>query len=95
MAVASNGHRLNVESSLRATGLLRFFNHIVAAENVAQGKPAPDVFLEAARRMHVAPSDCVVLEDTDEGLAAARAASMPAVDIRQSLDSPAQAAAVL
>ena len=83
MAVASNGHRLNVESSLRATGLLGLFDHLVAAEDVAHGKPAPDVFLEAARRMHVAPTGCLVLEDTDEGLAAANAAGMRAVDIRQ------------
>lgn len=82
MAVASNGRRANVESSLRATGLLSLFSHLVAAEDVARGKPAPDVFLEAARRLGAAPATCVVLEDSDEGLEAAHAAGMRSVDVR-------------
>ncbi len=82
MAVASNGRRANVEASLRSTGLLELFDFLVAAEDVAHGKPAPDVFLEAARRMRVDPITCVVLEDSDEGLTAARAARMHAIDIR-------------
>ncbi len=82
MAVASNGRRANVEASLRSTGLFDLFDHLVAAEDVAHGKPAPDVFLEAARRMRVHPTTCVVLEDSEEGLTAARAAGMHAIDIR-------------
>lgn len=82
LAVASNGRRANVQASLRATGLLSLFNHIIAAEDVAAGKPAPDVFLEAARRMEVEPAACVVLEDSDEGLRAATAAGMRSVDVR-------------
>jgi beta-phosphoglucomutase-like phosphatase (HAD superfamily) len=82
MAVASNGRRTNVEASLAATGLRPLFDLIVAAEDVEQGKPAPDVFLEAARRMGVAAADCVVFEDSNEGLEAAHRAGMRAVDIR-------------
>ena len=82
MAVASNGRRANVEASLRATGLLPLFDQLVAAEDVARGKPAPDVFLEAARRMHVDPGECVVLEDSDEGLEAAHKAGMRSIDVR-------------
>ena len=82
MLVASNGRRANVEASLRVTGLLPLFDGVVSAEDVRHGKPAPDVFLEAARRMDVAPADCVVLEDSDEGLRAAAAAGMRSVDIR-------------
>ena len=82
MAVASNGRLANVEASLRITGLLPLFDHIVSADDVDYGKPEPDVFLEAARRMHVAPADCVVLEDSDEGLQAAKAAGMRAIDVR-------------
>ncbi len=82
MIVASNGRRANVEASLRSTGLLPLFTDIVSADDVAHGKPAPDVFLESARRMHVPPADCVVLEDSDEGLRAAAAAGMRSVDIR-------------
>ena len=52
------------------------------ADDVARGKPEPDVFLEAARRMGVPAAECVVLEDSDEGLRAAKAAGMRAVDVR-------------
>jgi beta-phosphoglucomutase-like phosphatase (HAD superfamily) len=83
MAVASNGRRANVESTLRATNLLPLFDFIVAAEDVHLGKPAPDVFIEAARRMHVESGRCTVFEDSDEGLEAARGAGMRAIDIRQ------------
>ncbi len=82
MAVASNGQRANVEGTLRATGLLDLFDMVVAAEDVERGKPAPDVFLEAARRMGVAPERCVVFEDSDEGLEAAKRAGMDGRDIR-------------
>jgi beta-phosphoglucomutase-like phosphatase (HAD superfamily) len=82
MAVASNGRRTNVEASLAATRLRPLFDLIVAAEDVEQGKPAPDVFLEAARRMGAAAADCVVFEDSNEGLEAAHRAGMRAVDIR-------------
>jgi len=84
MAVASNGERENVSASLRSVGLLELFDTVVAAEDVARGKPEPDVFLEAARRLGVRPERCVVLEDSDEGLAGARAAGMRAIDIRES-----------
>ena len=82
MSVASNGRLANVKASLEATGLLPLFPLIVSADDVSRGKPAPDVFLEAARRMGVAAAECVVLEDSDEGLRAARAAGMRAVDVR-------------
>jgi HAD superfamily hydrolase (TIGR01549 family) len=83
MAVASNGHRENVEASLTATKLLSLFDFIVTGGDVKRGKPEPDVFLEAARRMGVAAADCIVFEDTDEGLEGARRAGMRRVDIRE------------
>jgi HAD superfamily hydrolase (TIGR01549 family) len=83
MAVASNGRRQNVEASLTVTKLRPLFDYIVTAEDVARGKPEPDVFLEAARRMEVAAADCIVFEDTDEGLEAARRAGMRRVDVRE------------
>jgi beta-phosphoglucomutase-like phosphatase (HAD superfamily) len=83
MAVASNGRRENVEASLTATRLLPLFDYIVTAEDVRRGKPEPDVFLEAARRMSVAAADCIVFEDTDEGLEGALRAGMRRVDIRE------------
>jgi beta-phosphoglucomutase-like phosphatase (HAD superfamily) len=54
---------------------------IVAAEDVARGKPAPDVFLEAARRLDIPPGRCVVVEDAAAGIAAARAAGMKSVGV--------------
>ena len=82
MAVASNGVCANVEATLRATNLLQLFDYIITSEDVERGKPAPDVYLEAARRMKVEPPLCVVFEDSDEGLEAAGRAGMRAFDIR-------------
>ncbi|WP_263375111.1 HAD family hydrolase [Granulicella aggregans] len=83
MAVGSNGHLENVKATLGATGLLPLFDHIVSADEVEHGKPAPDVYLEAARRIGVAPAECIVFEDTDEGLEAAHRAGMRSRDIRE------------
>jgi beta-phosphoglucomutase-like phosphatase (HAD superfamily) len=84
LAVASNGRRRNVEATLTVTKLLPLFDVLVAAEDVQCGKPEPDVFLEAARRMKVAPTRCVVFEDSNEGLEAAWRAGMRGIDIRES-----------
>ena len=83
MAVASNGVLENVEATLINAGLRSLFDYIVTADDVKQGKPAPDVYLEAARRMQVDPATCIVFEDSDEGLEAARRAGARAVDIRK------------
>lgn len=83
MAVASNGVRKNVEATLIATRLRPLFYTLVTADDVEHGKPAPDVYLEAARRLRVNPDRAVVFEDSDEGLEAARRAGMRAYDIRQ------------
>ena len=82
MAVASGGHRDNVENTLRALGLAGLFAAVVTIEDVGHGKPAPDLFLQAARRLRVPPAACVVFEDTDQGLEAARRAGMAARDVR-------------
>jgi beta-phosphoglucomutase-like phosphatase (HAD superfamily) len=83
MAVGSNGRRANVEATLAITHLLPLFDFVVVASDVPQGKPAPDVFLEAARRMQVDPKRCIVFEDSDEGLEAAHLANMDGRDIRK------------
>ncbi len=82
MAVASGGLRRVVEMTLRHIGVLDWFPVIVSAEDTARHKPEPDVFLEAARRLGVKPEGCVVYEDTDLGVEAARRAGMRFVDIR-------------
>jgi len=79
MAVASGGYREIVIATLRALDLLEFFDAIVGAEDVERGKPHPDPFLEAARRLNVEPSQCLVFEDSPLGMEAAQRAGMLAV----------------
>ena len=83
MAVASNGVRKNVEATLVATRLRPLFYTIVTADDVENAKPAPDVYLEAARRMRVKADRVIVFEDSDEGLEAAHRAGMRSFDIRK------------
>ena len=82
MAVASGSPRENVVVQLEALGILKYFQAIVTADDGVKPKPAPDIFLEAARRIGVKPEHCQVFEDGDLGLEAARAAGMLATDIR-------------
>lgn len=76
MAIASGGHRLLVEATLNALGILEMFDAIVCSEDYSRGKPFPDPFLEAARRIQVEASACVVFEDSPTGITAAKAAGM-------------------
>jgi beta-phosphoglucomutase len=80
-AVASSAPRLNVEVVLRALGLERLFGALATAEDVAAGKPAPDVFLAAAARLGVPRERCVVVEDAEAGIEAARRAGMRSVGV--------------
>ncbi|MBV9489236.1 MAG: HAD family phosphatase [Verrucomicrobia bacterium] len=76
VAVASGGTLPIVERTLRAVGFKDFFPVIVTSEQVERGKPFPDMFLEAARRMRVEPTACLVIEDSPAGIKAAEAAGM-------------------
>ncbi len=82
LVVASGGLRPIIESTLDTIGLRAYFDAVVTSEDVARGKPEPDIFLRAAERAGVAPADCVVYEDSPSGLEAARRAGMRAVDVR-------------
>jgi HAD superfamily hydrolase (TIGR01509 family) len=78
--VASNSHIDRVRHALELTGLLDFFEpHLFSASMVAHGKPAPDLFLLAAAQFGAAPQQCLVIEDSFSGVAAAHAAGMPVV----------------
>jgi HAD superfamily hydrolase (TIGR01509 family) len=78
--VASSGTHDRMRYTLGRTGLYdRFAGRIFSATEVAHGKPAPDLFLHAARQMRVAPEACVVVEDSRFGVEAARAAGMRAL----------------
>jgi HAD superfamily hydrolase (TIGR01509 family) len=81
MAVASGSSRETIEAILTGTGLAAQLPLFVSADEVAHGKPAPDVFLEAARRLGVPPGRCVVLEDAVPGAAAAHAAGMRCIAV--------------
>lgn len=81
LAVASGSSGAAIGAALGRTGLDRYFATTVSAEEVAHGKPAPDVFLEAARRLGAAPGACVVLEDAAPGVEAAHAAGMRCVAV--------------
>ncbi|MEE2614497.1 MAG: HAD-IA family hydrolase, partial [Verrucomicrobiota bacterium] len=72
---------------LNHCSIQQYFDIIVTSEDVENPKPAPDTFLEAARRMNVAPEKCQAYEDADMGIKAIIAAGMEAVDIRLMLNS--------
>ena len=83
LAVATGGVRKIIETVLRHLGILHFFDTVVTSEDVVRQKPAPDIFLEAARRIGVPPQFCRAYEDTDLGMEAIRSAGMEAIDVRQ------------
>ena len=75
--VASSSPLERVRVSLQCTGLMRFFDpYLFSASQVPRGKPAPDLFLHVAAKMRVQPADCIVVEDSPAGVAAAHAAGM-------------------
>ena len=81
LAVASSSRPEVIEATLAVLGVRALFDVAVSAVEVRRGKPAPDVFLEAARRLGVAPGACVVVEDSERGVQAARAAGMRCVAV--------------
>jgi beta-phosphoglucomutase-like phosphatase (HAD superfamily) len=76
--VATSSSPPRLARSLAISGLDAWFPHRFTASEVARGKPAPDLFLHAAARMGVRPSECLVIEDSRPGIEAARAAGMQA-----------------
>ncbi len=92
LAVASGSSARAIGAVLAGTGLAALFPVTVSADEVARGKPAPEVFTEAARRLGLAPADCVVVEDAPPGVLAASAAGMRCVaapSVREQADDPA------
>ena len=78
-AVATSTRRERARAKLDRVGLLHRFAALVGGDDVARGKPAPDIFLAAAERLGVAAGDCIVLEDSEPGIIAAAAAGMTPV----------------
>jgi beta-phosphoglucomutase-like phosphatase (HAD superfamily) len=81
VAVASTSRRERLDRTLARAGLAEAFDATVAGDEVARGKPAPDMFLAAAARLGVAPANCVAIEDSPPGVAAAQAAGMVTIAV--------------
>jgi HAD superfamily hydrolase (TIGR01509 family) len=81
LGLASSSNREIIELVLELTGLGDAFAATVSSEEVARGKPAPEVYLEAARQLGVAPERCVAIEDSSNGLRAAAAAGMAVIAV--------------
>ncbi len=88
-ALASSSHPRVIDATLAATGLAGVFGVVVSSDEVAHGKPEPDVFLEAARRLGADPSEVLVVEDSLNGLKAGRAAGMTTVLVPNASVPPA------
>lgn len=91
-AVASGTSPPVLRRVLAATGLDREVGVVVSAEEVRRGKPSPEIFLETARRLGVAPEACVVVEDSRPGVEAAARASMRCIAVPYLLEQPLPAA---
>jgi HAD superfamily hydrolase (TIGR01509 family) len=81
IGLASSSYRDAVDGVIYGLGIADYFETIVSGLDVARVKPAPDIFLETAKRLGVAPAECVVLEDAEKGVLAAHAAGMRCVAV--------------
>ncbi len=82
-AIASAAPRANIETILDVLHASGYFQAIVSADDVHRGKPDPEVFLTAATELGVAPKSCIVVEDAEHGIEAARAAGMKSIGVSQ------------
>lgn len=81
LAVATNAEKENVDFVLERAGLRSYFQVVVDGHQVSQPKPDPEIYLRAASLLEIRPSDCIVLEDSHTGVAAAQAAGMRVIGI--------------
>jgi HAD superfamily hydrolase (TIGR01509 family) len=94
LAVASSADRIKVEANLSAIGIrLERFATLVVGDDVERKKPAPDIYLAAARNMGLPPDECCVIEDALNGVRAAKAAGMRCIAVEQSFPGAALRAA--
>lgn len=87
MAIASGGSRMVVEKTLRIVGISDWFDEVVTADDVSEGKPAPDIFIKAAKLLGVNPMNCLALDDAPAGILAAQRAGMQVITIPSPLAS--------
>lgn len=82
MAVASSGNREHVHNSLKDNGIFDWFDAVITCEDVTNPKPAPDIYLLAAKKLNVDPKKCRGFEDGDVGMQSLQAAGLEAIDVR-------------
>ena len=92
LGIASSSNRPLIDLFLELTGTRDFFRATVSSEEVERGKPAPDVYLEAARRLGVDPASCAAIEDSENGIRSASAAGMRVVAIPNHVFPPSDEA---
>ncbi len=92
LAVASSSNRPLIDLVLELSGLAPFFGATVSSEEVERGKPAPDVYVEAARRLGADPGRCAAVEDSENGIRSAKAAGMRVIAIPNRRYPPAEEA---
>jgi HAD superfamily hydrolase (TIGR01509 family) len=95
LGLASSSNRELIDRALKVSGLARCFRATVSSEEVERGKPAPDVYLEAARRLSVEPARCAAVEDSASGIRSAHAAGMRVVAIPNAAFPPPRDALAL
>ena len=95
LGLASSSNRELIDLVLELAGLAEYFKATVSSEEVPRGKPAPDVYLEAARRLGVQPDRGAAVEDSENGIRSAKAAGMRVLAIPNALYPPAEDALVL
>jgi HAD superfamily hydrolase (TIGR01509 family) len=76
IAIASSGLKKNIDLILQKLNIVEYFDLIVSGEQVIKGKPEPDIFLTVSEHYHINPNDCIVIEDSKNGVLAAKAAGM-------------------
>ncbi len=87
LAVVTGAGRLGVTTSINKHDMAHYFNEIISADDVSRSKPAPDCYLLAAKRLGLAPSQCIAIEDTIHGAEAAHSAGIPCVVVPNSMSN--------
>lgn len=95
LGLASSSNREVIDRTLEVSGLAPLFRVTVSSEEVLRGKPAPDVYLEAARRLDVSPERCAAVEDSVNGIRSAHAAGMRVIAIPNGAFPPDESAVAL
>ena len=89
LAIASSSPLTDIHKAVKALDIEKYFSYLVSGESVAHSKPAPDIFLDAAENLKATPENCVVIEDSRNGVASAHAAGCKCIGFRN-LEFPPQ-----